>query len=220
MGIDSSMTKVNIGCGQTPIEGWKNYDNSISIRLAKLPALIWILKRMGVLEKSQLEFISFAIKSIIVYANATRRIPEPDHSVEVLYSSHMLEHLYYEEAMLFLREIRRVLIHSGIIRIVVPDIRRIVNNYIKNCDADFLIEATSLIRKKSKTFIDKVKYLIIGDRGHKWMYDGKSLCHLLSSAGFNNPQIMKEGTTNIQDPGELDLFERSTKSVYIEAVSP
>lgn len=107
------MTKVNIGCGQTPIAGWKNYDNSISIRLAKLPTLTWILKGIGVLEKSQLEFISFARKSIIVYADATRHIPEPDHSIEVLYSSHMLEHLYYEEAMLFLKETRRVLIHSG-----------------------------------------------------------------------------------------------------------
>ena len=27
--------KINIGCGDTPTKGWRNYDNSWSVRLAK-----------------------------------------------------------------------------------------------------------------------------------------------------------------------------------------
>ena len=49
------------------------------------------------------------------------------------------------------------------------------------------------------------------------MYDENSLSKLLTSAGFNKPQIMKPGHTNIKDHGKLDLSERATGSVCIEA---
>lgn len=214
------MTKVNIGCGQTPTPGWKNYDNSLSIRLAKLPFLFWVLKKIGVLEKPTIEFILFVIKNDIKYADATKHIPEPDHSVDVLYSSHMLDRLCYDEAKLFLREARRILTHGGIIRISVPDIKLIIENYIKNGNANSLMERIQLARKKPRTFWERVKYIIIGSRHRLWMYDGASLCNLFSLSGFSNPQIMEKGQTNILDSGGLDLFERGEESVYVEAINP
>ena len=51
------------------------------------------------------------------------------------------------------------------------------------------------------------------------MYDGKSLCNLLSSAGFEEPRILETGLTTIPDPGMLDLKERSHESVFVEAVN-
>ena len=51
------------------------------------------------------------------------------------------------------------------------------------------------------------------------MYDGKSLCNLLSSAGFEEPRILETGLTTIPDPGMLDLKERSPESVFVEAVN-
>ena len=52
------------------------------------------------------------------------------------------------------------------------------------------------------------------------MYDDKSLCKLLSSAGFTEPKILEAGLTTIQDPGMLDLKERSLESVFVEACNP
>ena len=31
--------RVNIGCGQTPTEGWNNYDNSLAVRLSGVPII-------------------------------------------------------------------------------------------------------------------------------------------------------------------------------------
>lgn len=210
-----TLKRVNIGCGQTLTPGWLNYDNSLSVRLAKYPVLVAILDRLGLLGEGQKSFISFARNSDIIWVDATKHLPLPDNSVEVLYTSHMIEHLDREEVKLFLREAYRILAPGGIIRIVVPDIRKLVDEYI--ADADAFIEKTLLARQRPKTFLDKLKYLVVGDRSHFWMYNGPSLCRLLTVHGFKEPRILEPGYTTIPNPGELDLCERANESVYVEA---
>lgn len=212
--------KINIGCGQTPTKGWRNYDNSYSIRLAKKPLLAFILGKAGFLSDPQQQFISFIKKGNILWADATKRIPEENASVGIVYSSHMIEHIEREDVEIFLKESRRILESGGIIRIAVPNIKYHVENYLKDGDADKFIEGTLLTRKRPKTITEKIKYLVIGDRNHQWMYDGNSLCQLLSSAGFQEPQVMEAGSTNIAEPGALDLKERSPESVFVEAINP
>lgn len=211
--------RVNIGCGQTPTEGWNNYDNSIAVRIVGIPILATIAQRSALLSKSQREFISFARGSNIRWADATKHIPEQDGSVEVLYSSHMLEHLDKDKAVSFLKEARRVLKPDGIIRLAVPDLNFHINNYLTDKNADNFIESTILTNESPKTIIEKLKYVIIGDRHHKWMYDGQSLCRLLISAGFKNPTIMEPGSTMINNSKALNLKERFPESVYVEAIN-
>lgn len=211
---------INMGCGQTPINGWRNYDNSWSIRLAKIPLLAGIMGKSGLLSKPQQEFILFTKNADIRWADATKQIPEKDGTVDSIYSSHMIEHLEKEDATKFLKEARRVLKSGGIIRIAVPNIKYLVENYLKDNDADNFIERTLLTKKKPKKIIAKIKYLIIGDRNHQWMYDGESLCKLLSSVGFHKPKVMDIGTTIITEIGELDLEERLPESVFVEATNP
>jgi hypothetical protein len=52
------------------------------------------------------------------------------------------------------------------------------------------------------------------------MYDGLSLSRLLEAQGFAPPRILKAGETQINDPKNLDLYERAYESVYVEAVNP
>ena len=211
--------KINIGCGDTPTKGWRNYDNSWSVLLAKKKVLTYILWKSGFLSEAQDKFISFAKNTNILWADGIKRIPENDSSVDVIYSCHMVEHLEKLDVASFFKEARRILKSGGIIRLAVPNIKYQVDNYLKDGDADKFIESTHLTRKKPKTIIAKIKYLIIGDRNHQWMYDGKSLCNLLSSAGFEEPRILETGLTTIPDPGMLDLKERSHESVFVEAVN-
>jgi SAM-dependent methyltransferase len=212
--------KINIGCGDTPTKGWRNYDNSWSTRLAKKKVLTYILWKSGFLSEAQDKFISFANNENILWANGIKRIPENDSTTDAVYSSHMIEHIEKEDVALFFKEVRRILKSGGIIRLAVPNIKYQVDNYLKDGDADKFIESTYLTRKQPKTIIAKIKYLIIGDRNHQWMYDGKSLCNLLSSAGFEEPRILETGLTTIPDPGMLDLKERSLESVFVEACNP
>jgi len=211
---------LNIGCGDTPTKGWRNYDNSWSVRLAKNNVLTYVLRETGVFSASQLKFITFSENANILWANGIKRIPENDSTADAVYSSHMIEHIEKDDVSLFFKEVRRILKSGGIIRLAVPDIKLQAEKYIQDGDADNFIETTSLTRKYPKTFIDKIKYLIIGDRNHQWMYDGKSLCKLLSSAGFNEPCILEPGLTTIPDPGMLNLKERLSESVYVEACNP
>jgi predicted SAM-dependent methyltransferase len=213
--------KINMGCGGTPINGWHNYDNSWSIRLARRPLLASFMGKVGFLSKTQQEFISFVKNANnIEWADASKHIPEKDKTADVIYSSHMIEHIERQDVITFFKEARRVLKSGGIIRIAVPNIKYQVENYLKDHDADNFIEKTRLTRKRPKTFIAKIKYLFVGDRNHQWMYDGESLCRLLSEVGFQEPIVMERGTTIINEPGELNLEERSPESVFVEAINP
>lgn len=212
--------RVNIGCGLTPTAGWVNYDNSPSVRLAHRPALVRVLAGLRLLSASQLEFIAFARQSGIQHADAVSRIPQPDGSVDVIYTSHMVEHLDRDEARRFLAEARRVLTHGGIIRIAVPDLRYHVDGYLAGRNADAFMDAVRLGRMRPRGLGQKVRSAIAGDREHHWMYDGESMSKLLSSAGFTGPRVMPPGTTTIPDPGPLDLAERMPQSVFVEAANP
>jgi hypothetical protein len=52
--------RVNIGCRQTPTEGWNNYDNSLAVRIARIPIIPDIASTIGPLSKSQAEFVNVA----------------------------------------------------------------------------------------------------------------------------------------------------------------
>jgi predicted SAM-dependent methyltransferase len=214
------VTRLNVGCGQSPTAGWTNYDNSLSARLARVPLVSSLVQQVGVLTKQQRSFMEFARWHDIRYANVVRRIPEPTHAATVLYTSHMVEHLRRDEVRGFLLEARRVLARGGILRIAVPDVRYHVDQYISDDDADGLMARLYVTRTRPGTWSGMMASWLVGDRQHQWMYDGKSLCRLVASAGFESAQVMASGTTMIPDPGQLNLTERSPESVFVEARNP
>jgi hypothetical protein len=110
-----------------------------------------------------------------------------------------------------------VLTLGGIIRIAIPDIRKLAVEYLANLDADKFVESTLLATDSANTLGARLKFLLIGPRNHRWMYDGPSMTKLLSSEGFSDAVVLNPGATRIEDPGALDLWERHEESVYIEA---
>lgn len=61
----------------------------------------------------------------------TKPIPFPDNSVEKIYSSHVLEHFYYNDLLKLLSECRRVLKPSGVFSASVPNARIYIEAYAK-----------------------------------------------------------------------------------------
>jgi len=61
---------------------------------------------------------------------ASEGIPAASQSVDVVYHSHLLEHLQQEEGEDLIQECFRVLKAGGILRIVVPDLERICRDYL------------------------------------------------------------------------------------------
>ena len=66
----------------------------------------------------------------IMVHNLAKGIPFDSESIDVVYHSHMLEHLDRDIADKFLIEVKRVLNLGGIHRIVVPDLEKACIAYI------------------------------------------------------------------------------------------
>jgi len=64
----------------------------------------------------------------------TRGIPLPSGSCQVVYHSHVLEHIRRAEVKSFLRECLRVLKPGGILRVAVPDLERICRLYLEKLE--------------------------------------------------------------------------------------
>jgi predicted SAM-dependent methyltransferase len=212
--------RINFGCGTSPTPGWVNFDNSFSVRAARWPLVVPALARLSVLSGQSVGLAKVADTRNIQFANATARIPCTNSSVSAVYSSHMIEHLDRREARAFLAEVRRILCPGGVVRVAAPDIARLVQDYLATRDADGFIAATHMGLNRPTGLMAWMKWVLVGPRHHLWMYDGDSLAKLLREAGFADVAIMPPGKTNIVDQGDLDLQERASESVYVEAFRP
>lgn len=74
------------------------------------------------------------VDSSIIKHNILKDIPFPDNSIDVIYHSHVLEHLHKSEGEKFMIECNRVLKPNGTIRIVLPNFEDIIKNYIEYLD--------------------------------------------------------------------------------------
>ena len=209
--------RINVGCGQAPINGWRNFDNSLSVRLSKIPFIPDLLFTLKILREPQYRFIQIAQSNEIEYGDITRGLPISDGVVEVLYSSHMLEHLNIKNALFFLKEAKRIIRPGGILRIAVPDLKKQVQKYTADNDANAFLDKTLLAQPHLDSFFQRLIFLFVGPRHHQWMYDGDSLCRLLKENGFIDVSIVPAGETKISNPGPLDLTERELESIYVEA---
>ena len=71
----------------------------------------------------------------VLRVDLRRPLPFADGTFTAVYASHVLEHLAPADAAGLIREIARVLVSGGIVRIVVPDLEGIVRAYLASLDA-------------------------------------------------------------------------------------
>lgn len=95
---------LNLGCGARFHPGWLNAD---------LHPVSHLVKRQNVLHFPW---------------------PWADAAFEMVYCSHLLEHLPGETVPRFLAECRRVLLPGGVLRLVVPDLEQIARLYLQELD--------------------------------------------------------------------------------------
>ena len=216
---DAKDLKVNVGCGSSPTPGWLNLDGSFSVKWARTPFVLSGLRMCGLISKRNRDFGTYA-KENEVYFGDIRKLPLDDNSCSVVYSCHMFEHILRRDVSHVLQEMKRVLKPGGVVRIAVPDLRRMAETYLQTGDADLFMNETLLGGDwdHMSTVRGGLRMALVGNpSAHKWMYDGASLVELLTGEGFTNGAVMPEGETYIQNPGELNLAERSPESVFFEA---
>lgn len=71
----------------------------------------------------------------VTATNLARPLPIPSNSLEVVYSSHFLEHVPLSEVPVLLGEIYRVLKPGGVVRLVLPDFENVAREYLSQLDS-------------------------------------------------------------------------------------
>ena len=190
--------KINLGSWAHAPEDWINIDGSWNAWLSQRPRLRRAAEKVGVLPDwaSDTEWP----ENILVH-DLRKPLPFPDRYAGAIYGSHVLEHLYLVEAEALLGECRRVLRGGGVLRLVVPDLRAAVDEYVSGGDADSLNERLGLRDRQPPSGNPAYRmYSALKDfHSHKWMYDEASLSSRLEAAGFEDVRgqwaIWRAGST-------------------------
>lgn len=198
--------KLNLGCGfQTP-DGWINVDYAFGARLSKL----FLLRVLN----DRFKFFGGRWSRMVYIHNLSKRLPWPDNSIDVIYTSHTLEHFTKNDGYRFLLECHRVLRKGGIIRVVVPDLSVIIKKY--NCGElvapDFL-DALGVVNT-SLGFLC-INYFRNSFSSHKCMYDFPSLSATLNNIGFL-AQSYAPLQSSILDIDKIEQISRTIDAVIAE----
>ncbi|MCF8526184.1 MAG: hypothetical protein K9G24_01740 [Candidatus Nanopelagicales bacterium] len=129
-----------------------------------------------------------------------------------MYSSHLFEHLTYEQGQVLLAEIMRVLKDGGTFSIVVPNARMYIEAYLGQTE----LPASYFGWKpafNATTSIDAVNYIAYMAGEHQYMFDQENLLHILRAAGLDEvrPRTFDAAT---------DLEERDHESIYAIGTRP
>lgn len=236
--VEDGRAMLNLGCGTKMNWTWNNMDLSPYAHLARHKAIAKILRRIGFLsEKRYQDFL--CVDPEMIYRDLRYGIPFPDESFDVVYHSHLLEHIDRDLVPSFLKDCYRLLKRGGYLRIVVPDLLAIMNRYILAISKleggdesalndyqratddlfDQMVRREPSGRKQQRPLVRAIERFLLGDAAktgelHRWMYDKYSLRALLSSIGFRD--VREEGpfTSRIDGWSQFKLDSNGDGTVY------
>ena len=237
---------VNLGCGDKvgTHPDVVNVDWSVYLRFRTRPLLAWLPPL--VLDAKRRERYLNLPRNIVAH-DISRGLPFGDASVDVVYHSHMLEHLDRSRAPAFLAEVHRVLRPGGVHRIVVPDLEQLARLYLEDLarrapvvaewaghDASVAEIIEQSVRREAAAALSltglrrRLYTLVFGDarrRGetHQWLYDRVNLGALLVEAGYREIRVERFDTSRIEGWQEYGLDtdaaggQYKPGSLYLEA---
>jgi len=214
--------RLNLGCGNTLIDGFINVDNSPSAILSRLPMpILRLMEKIRLINIHQSEFAQKlrSKKKDFVWSNCLK-LPFREGSADLCYSSHMIGWCFSEsQTRAFLTEIDRVTKPGGFVRLSFFDFDKRVDEFLQHRDTAVLLQCMPL-GNRDFYFREKLKFLFSPNMRGGMVMNRDTMIRLLQERNFRNIQTMKAGETTIPPElvGALDLYERSEESVYVECV--
>lgn len=199
--------RVNLGCGPQVVKDWTNVDYALGAWICKFPLFRYF--------NNKVKLFNTVWDDDIQLHDLTQKFPWDDNTVEVVYSSHTLEHFSKEDGLIFLKECHRVLRKGGIIRIVVPDLKSVIEQYENGqIRADDFVQTLGVLYTKKNNYI-KNKLAPYIQFPHRCMYDTPALLSIMNEIGFE-VESRKGLDSDIYDIKEIELEDRTTDAVIVE----
>jgi SAM-dependent methyltransferase len=206
-------TLLHFGCGPNCKKtDWKDFDGSWNVRVQRLPSPLG--KAVRFLYKC-LGHSLHTFPSHVSYLDLNRSLPFADSSIDAIYASHVWEHLYYEDAKALTQECCRILKPGGMLRLVVPNLRTFIENYIRDASpqAAGILNKKLLFReiRRERSLIYRCYTGLTDFHSHKFMYDPPALIQLLRDAGFNDVSEKECFQSRISEISQVESAERCSK---------
>lgn len=162
-------------------------------------------------------------ESLFTELDIAEPLPFADGSLDWVYAEHLIEHVPLPVAVGWLKEVRRVLVPGGLLRLTTPDLAVYVEGYggggffAKHRRRLAMVRVGPPMPARRAFMINQIFYHF----GHRWIYDEQELRFVLGEAGFDAGKISLCGfrTGARADVADLDTSMRSDESVYVEAVA-
>lgn len=137
-------------------------------------------------------------------------LPFPDRSIDLLYSSHVVEHLHRRQFRSFLAECKRVLKPGGICIVATPSLGKLIR-VLYGDDAN--ARATLLERGRRHSWEDfhtpgQQINITMRAFGHRWLYDADYMVATGLALGFGEIRVIDN--MNLPD-SELAAYIRGRK---------
>lgn len=210
--------RLNLGCGPNAPAGLVNLDGSWNAWFTHHQCLRKALQRFGIINSSN-QGAQWNVSPVV--HDLRDPLPFEENTFFAVYGSHVLEHLYRSEADTLLAECRRILKPGGVLRLVVPDLHALVQNYLKNTNggstsqseqapADWLNERLAFrsAQPPGGNLAFKAYGFWKDFHSHKWMYDADSLSHYFENAGFASVMKKEYRCSEIRGIEEVEEPER------------
>lgn len=213
--IISLIMRLNLGCGPGPVltDTYVHVDASRKLLLAKIPILNSLICKIYGFEHSW--------DSRVKFRNVTKLNLQPN-TVHAVYSSHLLEHLYYSQSEELLRTLHQYLTIGGKIRLALPDYDAFISRYIDSYKINPVLAIKefeeSLLSHplKKPTLRDQIWNKLVGDlHVHRWHPTYAIVYQLLFELGYKD--ITRREFRESKLDGIQFLENREFMTFYIEA---
>lgn len=211
--MERKRDKVQVGAGLDGPGDWRNLDGSPTLWLQRLPLMGAMFRKL----------LSPRFSERVEFGDVVRGLPVAGDSARLVYSSHMLEHLSYEDLRIALREIHRILEPGGMFRGVMPDLEKEVAGYLA-CDdpdpASMFMRSTLLGQETRPRSLPGRMRSLLGNSQHLWLWDYRSIAHELRLAGFVDVRRARWGDSEDDAFAAVEAPDRWQDALGFECRKP
>ena len=162
--------RVNVGCGRRPLQGYVNLD----------------LVRYPDVDYAGVEFRQVDARDLSWWEAAP---------LEEIRADQFLEHLTRDEGLAWLRECRRVIAPTGVLRLTVPDFGAHAADYASREQTVRLSGwlRDRLLQDPVYDLVDEVRIYVLHGEGHRMHYDARMLRRALEATGWEVARLDPDG---------------------------